>query len=99
MPFCKLPPCWCFLGNFFKLAKLIWSQYVTQYRYLKNVILTTFRRKARLKEKNIYIRLCFLKIFISDEINLADDHKNSPFCDEILTLEDSMVRFHRAIGV
>ncbi len=78
MPFCKLPSCWCFLGKFFKLAKLISSQYVTQYRYLKNVILTTFRRKARLKEKNIYVRLCFLKIFVSDEINLAGDHKNSP---------------------
>ena len=34
----KLPPCWCFLGDFIRFLKLISSQKVTNYRSLKNTI-------------------------------------------------------------
>jgi hypothetical protein len=36
-----MSPCWCFLGDFLKFAKLISSQNLTKYRSLKNFIFIT----------------------------------------------------------
>ncbi len=72
-----LPPSWCFLGDFFKFSKLISSQNLTKQRSSKNAILTSFWPTITSKDKIILRWVCFGKIFISDEINLLGDHKNS----------------------
>ncbi len=72
-----MPPSWCFLGNFYKFSKLISSQNLTKQRSSKNAILTYFWPTITSKYKIILRWVCFWKIFISDEINLQGDHKNS----------------------
>jgi hypothetical protein len=72
-----MPPSWCFLGDFLNFSKLISSQNLTMQRSSKNAILTSFWPTITSKDKIILMWVCFWKIFISDEINLPGDHKNS----------------------
>jgi hypothetical protein len=73
----KLPPCHCFLGDFFDISKFTFVTESNKMQIFKNIIETTFWHKNHQKRK-LFRGEYVLEIFlISDEINLAFDHENS----------------------